>query len=119
LDELNFFLGLSVVTIIVIGLVIYVGQKLNNAVNKHSARINFPMHITLAGTALWACVVGFWVICAVARELKPDSLFGNFLNSTDGAVLTFAGSILFAAIAAVILEKLGYPIAIKGSKPHQ
>ena len=37
MDELNFFLGLSAVTIVVIGLVVYFGLKLNKAVNKHSA----------------------------------------------------------------------------------
>ena len=114
MDELKIFLGLSAVTIVVIGLVIYAGQKLNKAVNKHSTAISFPMHITLAGTALWACVVGFWVICAAARELRPESLLGKFFNTADGVVLAFVGSILFAAIAGTILERLGYPIANRG-----
>lgn len=114
MDELKFFLGLSAVTIVVIGLVIYVGQKLNKAVNKHSTDTSFPMHVTLAGTALWACVVGFWVICAVARELRSESLLGEFLHTTDGVVSAFVGSILFAAIAGAILERLGYPVADRG-----
>ena len=114
MGELNFFLGLSAVTIVVIGLVVYFGLKLNKAVNKHSAETSFSMNITLAGTALWACVVGFWVICAVARELRPESLLGEFLNTTDGAVSAFAGSVLFAVIGGTILERLGYPIAKRG-----
>jgi len=115
MDELEFFLGLSAVTIVVIGLVVYFGLKLNKAVNKRSAETSFPMHITLAGTVLWACVVGFWVVCAVARELRPESLLGEFLNTTDGAVSAFVGSILFAVIGGAILERLGYPTAKRGS----
>ncbi len=114
MDELNFFLGLSAVTIVVIGLVVYFGQKLNKAVNKHFTETSFSMHITLAGTALWGCVVGFWVICAVARELRPESLLGEFLNSTDSAILVFIASFLFAAIGGAILERLGYPTAKRG-----
>ena len=114
MDELNFFLGLSAVTIVVIGLVVYFGQKLNKAVIKRTAETSFPMHITFVGTALWACVVGFWVFCAVARELRPESRLGEFLNTTDGVVLALVGSILFAAIVGTILERLGYPTAKQG-----
>ena len=114
MDELKFFLGLSAVTIVVIGLVIYAGLKLNKAVNKHSTEISFPMHITLAGTALWACVVGFWVICAVARELRQESRLGEFLNTTDGVVSAFVGSFLVAVIVGAIFERLGYPMMNRG-----
>ena len=110
MDDLKFFLGLSAITLVVIGLVIYFGLKLNKAVDRHAANIDFPWHITLTGTALWACVVGFWVICAVARELRPESLLGEFLSTTDGVASIFAGSIFFAVTAGVILERLGYPI---------
>ena len=114
MDELKFFLGLSAVTLVVIGLVIYFGLKLNKAVVRHAADTDFPWHITLAGTALWACVVAFWVICAVARELRPESFLGDFLNTTDGVVSVFAGSIFFAVTAGAILERLGYPIQKRG-----
>ena len=114
MDELKFFLGLGAITLVVIGLLVYLGLKLNRAANKYSPEINFPLHITLAGTVLWACVVGFWLICAVARELRPESPFGSFLNTTDGVALVIAGSILFAAIAGAALKKLGHPIARTG-----
>lgn len=115
MDELKFFLGLSAVTLMVVGLVIYFGMRLNRAITKNAPEINFPLKVTMTGTVLWACVVGFWVICAIARELRPDSSFGDFLNTTDGFVSVIVGSILFAVIAGAILEKLGYPIARKGS----
>ena len=114
MDELKFFLGLGAITLVVIGLVVYLGLKLNRAASKYSPEINFPLHITLAGTVLWACVVGFWLFCAVARELRPESPFGSFLNTTDGVASVFAGSICLAAIAGAALQKLGHPIAKVG-----
>ena len=101
MDELKFFLGLSAITIVVIGLVIYLGLKLNKTVDRSAAAVDFPWHITLTGTALWACVVGFWVICAVARELRPESLLGDFLSTTDGVASVLAGSLFFAVTAGV------------------
>ena len=109
IDELKFFLGLGAITLVVVGLVIYSGLKLNKAVETQATRINFPLKVTITGTVLWACVVGFWVICAIARELRPASVLGDFLSTIDGIVLVVAGSILFAVVAGVILEKLGYP----------
>lgn len=114
MDDLKFFLGLSAITLAVIGFVIYFGLKLNKAVDRHAADIDFPWHITLTGTVLWACVVGFWVICAVARELKPETLLGEFLSTTDGVASIFVGSMFFGVTVGAILEKLGYPIYKRG-----
>ena len=108
IDELKFFLGLGAITLVVVGLLIYFGLKLNKAVETQAPRINFPLKVTRTGTVLWACVVVFWVICAIARELRP-SVLGEFLSTIDGLVLVFAGSILFAVGSGVVLEKLGYP----------
>jgi hypothetical protein len=116
IDELKFFLGLGAITLAVIGLLIYFGLKLNKAVETQAPKINFPLKVTMTGTALWACVVGFWVICAVARELKPADFLGGFLHTTDGIASVFLGSIVFATIAGVVLEKLGYPIAKRGDQ---
>ena len=114
MDELKFFLGLSAITLIVVGFVIYFGMKLNRAINKNAPEINVPLKVTMTGTILWACVVGFWVVCAIAKALRPESSFGEFLNTTDGLASVFVGSIFFAIIAGAILEKLGYPIARMG-----
>jgi len=114
MNDLKFFLGLGVITLTVIGILVYFGLKLNKAVEKHSAEISIPLHITMTGTTLWACVVGFWVICAIARELRPASLLGAFLNKTDGVAVVFVGSIVLAVITGTVLEKLGYPIAKRG-----
>jgi hypothetical protein len=110
----GFLLGLGAITLVVSGLVIYLGLKLNRAVDKHAPDINFPLNITPSGNVLFACVVAFWVYCAAARILRPESSFGAFLNSADGVAAALVGSILFAAIAGAILEKLGYPIAKRG-----
>jgi hypothetical protein len=58
MDELKFFLGLGVITLILVGLVIYFGMRLNRAVNKNDPEMNFPLKVTMTGTVLWACVVG-------------------------------------------------------------
>ena len=110
----GFLLGLGAITFVVIGLVIYLGLKLNRAVDTYAPDINFSLNITRSGNVLFACVVAFWVYCAAARILRPESSFGAFLNSPDGIAAALVGSILFAAIAGAILEKLGYPIAKRG-----
>jgi len=115
--EWGFVLGLSGVTLLAIGLVIYFGLKLNKAVLKRAPEMAMPLYITPVGTGLWACVVGFWLICLVAVKLRPDTALGQFAGSFDGAGLVFIGSMLVAAISGAILEKIGYPIATKGEEP--
>ncbi|MEQ9562646.1 MAG: hypothetical protein RLN69_09010 [Woeseiaceae bacterium] len=114
IDELKFFLVLGAITLAVAGLVVYFGLKLNRSAGEQAPKVNLPLKVTLAGTALWGCIVGFWVICAVARELRPASVLGEFLQTADGIAAVFAGSIVVAAVAGAILEKLGYPIAERG-----
>lgn len=115
MDELKFFAGLTAITLMVIALLVYFGLKLNRAVGGHASEINFPLKITLSGNVLFACVVAFWIYCAAARALRPESAFGAFLNTPDGVAAVLIGSILFAAIAAAVLEKFGYPISRKGN----
>jgi len=117
MDELKFFAGLTAITLIVIGLVIYVGLKFNKAVLKRAPEIALPLNITPAGTALWASVVGFWLVCLVAEKLRPETSLGAFVGTADGMAAVFAGSIFFAMIAGTILEKLGYPIATRDDQP--
>jgi len=114
--EWQFLLGLSAITIVVIGLVIYFGMKLNKAVLKEAPEIALPINLTLTGTTLMACVVGFWIICLVAGKLRPDSSFGAFLGTADGVGTVIVGSIFFAGAAGAVLEKLGYPIATRGER---
>lgn len=112
--EWQFLLGLSAITLIVTGLVIYFGMKLNKAVLKKAPEIAMPLNLTLTGTILMACVVGFWILCLVVRNLRPDSTLGAFVGTTDGLAGALLVSILFAAGAAAILQKVGYPIATRG-----
>ena len=114
MDELKFFAGLTAITLVVIGLLIYFGLKLNKAIGKHAPEINFPLNITWSGNILFACVVAFWICCVAIRALRPESSFGAFLNGPDGVAAAFIGSFFFAAIAGAVLEKFGYPIAKKG-----
>ena len=106
--------GLVVITLAVIGLVIYCGKKLSKAVQEHAPDSDFAVSITRTGNVLYACVVGFWIVCAVARELKPESSLGAYLGRADGVLAVIVGSIFFIAIAGAILEKLGYPIVKRG-----
>lgn len=104
-------LSLGAIILVVIGLVIYFGLKFSQAVRKHAPETALRQNITLTGTALWACVVGIWVICLIAGKLRPESSLGAFVGTADGVAAVIVGSIFFAGVAAVILEKLDYPIA--------
>lgn len=111
--ELGPVARLVAITLAVIGLFIYFGAKLSTAVQKHAPQSNYVQSITLTGTALFACVVGFWIICAIARQLSPESPLGAFLGKAEGVVAVLVLSVFFMAFAAAILEKLGYPITKK------
>lgn len=113
MDEWKFFAGLTAITLAVITMIVYLGLKLNKAVGNRATDINFPLNITRSGNVLFACVVTFWVCCAAYRALRPESSFGAFLNTPDGVGAALVGSVLIAAIAAAILEKIGYPVARK------
>jgi hypothetical protein len=113
MDEFKFFAGLTAISLAVIGLFIYFGRKLSKAADRHALEIDLPLYVTPTGTALFACIVAFWVVCVAARALKPESSFGSFLNGPEGVFAVISGSIFFAGIAAAILTHLGYPIANK------
>ncbi len=115
--ELGFVLGLGAITLVVIGLVIFFGSKLNKVVLKRSPEHALSINFTLSGTALMACLVGFWLICLVAATLRPDSPFGAFVGTTDGVGVVIMGSVLFAGVAGAVLDKLGYPIATNEEDP--
>lgn len=112
----KFVLGLSGITLLVIGVVIIFGRKINKVVLQRAPDTSMALHITPAGSALWACVVSLWLICLVAAKLRPDSPLGAFSGSLAGAGLVLAGSMLIVAVAAAILEKFGYPIAVSSEK---
>lgn len=111
--EWGFVLGLSAITLSVIGLLVYLGRKLSNAAERHAAEIDLPLYVTPTGTALFACIVAFWIICVITRALQPESSFGEFLHEPEGVFAVVSGSIILAGIGAAILNQLGYPIAKK------
>ncbi len=112
----GFVLGLGGITLVVSGLVIFFGLKLNKAVERHASEINLPLNITPTGNVLFACMVAFWIYCAVTRVLDPGSSLGVFLADVDGVAAVVVGSVLFGGIAGAILERLGYPIAKRGGE---
>lgn len=121
MEELRSALGLGVVTLIPIGLVIYFGLKLNKAVQRNARENSADQHVprlTLTGTTVYACMVGFWLICLVAGKFRPESSLGAFVGTADGVAAIIAGSLFFGWIAAAIFEKLGYPIVMKGEHPR-
>lgn len=109
--EWGFVIGLSAITATVIGLLVYLGQKVSRAAERHASEIDLPLYVTPTGTVLFACIVAFWIVCVGVRALKPESLLGMFLREPDGVLAVIAGSIFFAGIAAAILNRIGYPIA--------
>ena len=66
--------------------------------------------ITMTGVALFACLVAFWIYCAISRVLDPGSLLGTLVGDLEGVIVTAFGSAILAGIASAILKNLGYPI---------
>lgn len=111
MDELKFFAGLGAITIFVIGLLVYFGRKFSNAAERNAADIGLPLYVSRNGSVFFACVVAFWVSCAAARVLAPQSAFGKYVGTIDGIASVVLGSCIFVGVAWVISEKLGYPLA--------
>ncbi len=111
MDELKFFAGLTSITILVIGVLIYFGRKLSSAAERNARYIDLPLYVTGTGATFFACVVAFWVCCAAVRVLTPRSSFGAYLGTLDGAAAVIFGSVMFIAIAWRVSDKLGYPFA--------
>ena len=112
MDELKFFAGLAAITVFVIGLFVYFGRRISKAAERNAAYIDLPLYVSRSGTVFFACLVAFWVCCAAARVLAPRSPFGEYLGTFDGVASVVLGSCVFAGIAWVVSEKLGYPFAM-------
>lgn len=111
MDELKFFASLGAITVFVIGLFVYLGRRFSKAAERNAAYIDLPLYVSPAGTVFFACVVAFWVYCAAARVLTPQSTFGRYLGTFDGVASVVLGSCVFIGIAWVVSDKLGYPFA--------
>lgn len=114
--ELASFLSLAMVTLIVIGVIVFLGLKINQAVLQHAPGSDYSLHITFAGTVVGAGMVAFWIICVIAAKLRSESPFGSFVGSPEGMATVFFGSIFVAVVAGIILEKCGYPLATRGDQ---
>ena len=112
----EFILGLVAITLTVVGLFIYFGQKVSRAVAKHAPESELAVEITPTGTVLSALMVGCWVLCLAARALAPQSSLGVFVSNPDGMAAVFAACLIFFPLVAVIRQKLGYPIAKRGGR---
>ena len=111
MDELKFFSGLAGITFVVIGALVYFGRKLSKATERNSEFIDLPLYVTRTGTILFSCVVAFWVYCIAVRVLAPRSDFGEYLGTFNGVAAVIFGSTTIVAIAWVIFDRLGYPLA--------
>jgi phosphate/sulfate permease len=112
----EFILGLGAITLLVVGLFIYGGQKVSRAVAKQAPESELAVEFTPAGTVLTALMVGCWVLFLAARALAPQSSLGAFVGNSDGLAVAFAATLIFFPIVAVILQRLGYPIAKRGDR---
>jgi len=113
----EFYVGLSALTLVVIGLFIYLGKKLDRAVRRKSPDTNLPLEVTTSGTIVFAFMVAMWTACLVVQASHPDSTIGSFLRTFDGVGAIAIGSVLYCGVAGAVLDKLGYPLAKKG-KPE-
>jgi len=111
MDDLKFFAGLTAITGIAIGLLVYFGQKISRAAERNAAYVDLPLYVTRTGTVFFVCIAAFWAYCVGARVLAPQSSFGEYLGTFDGAVSVVLGSCMFVGFAWVISGKLGYPFA--------
>lgn len=112
----EYILGLGAITLLVVGLFVYFGQKVSRSVAKHAPDSELAVEITPTGTVLTALMVGCWVLCLAARALAPQSVLGAYVSNPDGMAAVFAASLIFFPLIAVILQKLGYPIAKSGRR---
>jgi hypothetical protein len=112
----EFILGLVAMTLLVVGLFIYFGQKVSSAVARHTPESELAVEFTPAGTVLTALMVGCWVLFLAVRALAPQSSLGAFVGNPDGMAMVFAASLIFFPLVAVILQRLGYPIAERGGR---
>ena len=111
MDELKFFAGLAGITLFVIGVLVYVGQKLSRAAERNAEFIGLPLYVSRTGATVFAFIVAFWVYCVAVRRLEPGSDFGRYLATSEGMAAVIFGCITVVAIAWPIFDKLGYPLA--------
>lgn len=111
MDELKFFTGLAGITLFVIGVLVYVGQRLSRAAERNAEFIGLPLYVSRTGAIVFAFVAAFLVYCVAVRRLDSDSDFGRYLATTEGMAAVIFGCVTLVAIAWPIFDKLGYPLA--------
>ena len=109
MDESGNALQIGAICILVGGLIGYYGLKLSKAAERRRGNEGVS-RLSLAGTSVCACLVGFWLICLVAYKLRPESLLGAFVGTADGIATVMVASVVFVLAARVFLKRLGYSI---------
>ncbi len=99
-------LQIGAICIVVGGVAAYFGLKLNKAAEQRRGSEGVS-RFTLAGTAVFACLVGFWLICLVAYKLRPESSLRAFVGTADGVATVVAASFVWPLVARVLLRRLG------------
>ncbi len=106
-------LQIGAICIVVGGVAAYFGLKLNKAAEQRRGSEGVS-RFTLAGTAVFACLVGFWLICLVAYKLRPESSLGAFVGTADGIATVVVASVVFVLAARIFLKRLGHSITKEG-----
>ena len=108
--EIGAVLSLGAVTLFLIGLVVFFLKRIQKTAQKDAPESIFVKpRLTLAGATLMACLLGFFLICLVARETRPTSSLGNFVGTIDGVIIVVVAAIVVLKIISEILKSLGYP----------
>ncbi len=106
-------LQIAAICIVVGSLTAYFGLRLNKAAERRRGKEGVSS-FTLAGTAVFGCLVGFWLICLIAYKLRPESLLGTFVGTVDGMVTVVVASVVFVVASRIFLKWLGYSITQEG-----
>jgi hypothetical protein len=73
--------------------------------------------VTGTGFAISVCIVFLLSLGMAARQLAPDTVLGDFLDSKLGLGLFVIGCVVLFSIAGIVLRKSGRAMYKRGGKP--
>lgn len=114
--EWKILASLGSIALLVIGLIVFVGFRFSKRHQKKHPDSELVVRFTLTGNILTGALVVFWGACVIAFKLAPHSTLGTMVHSTGGAVSAFLLSWLGFVVAAVLLEKMGFPITDRSKR---
>jgi hypothetical protein len=115
-NEAEFFAGLIGITVLVCGVVAWIGLRAQRQLSDAAPGNTFLARLTPTGVALSTCLVLVFVVGAAARKLAPESELGIFLNSVHGVPAAMGVAVFVYWIFASILARVGHPIVERKGK---